>query len=223
MRNIALTLLAAMTFVSSTFAQRVPVPESRSDFRPSGPKAGAKDTRRVVQDFAQCLTRRNLSAVTDFLNRGMTSLSPALRSRAPDCLGASIESDESMLKGGVGSFRYALAEALITRKFGDKGIGDLSVVAPLDLTQLAPGQNPGLNALSECVIRRDPGGSWALLRTEAASPQEKTLFLRLAPAMQACVVHGTTLKMQAFFMRGAIAETYYLLSKAPRLPPGASR
>lgn len=163
-----------------------------------------------------------MSAVAQFLDQRMDRLSPMLRSRAPDCLGSSFDRDEAMLKGDILSYRYALAEALVIRKFGENGIGDLSAIAPLDAAGAAPGQNAGLNALGECIIRRDPAATWALLRTDAASAEEKALFQRLAPAMQACVPQGSTLKMQAFFMRGAIAETYYLLSKAPRVAPGAT-
>ena len=164
-----------------------------------------------------------MSNVAQYLDGNAGPLTPALRSRAPDCLMNSYDQDAAMLKGGASSYRYALAEAFLVRKFGENGIGNVASIAQLDLSKPAPMQIPGLNALAECAIRKDSAGTWALLRTDAASAEEKALFQRLAPALQACVAQGSTLKMQAFFVRGAIAETYYLLSKAPRLATGGTQ
>jgi hypothetical protein len=219
----AAAVSVACLHAGPALAQRAPGPDRPSDFEPGGKKAGAKDTRRVVQEFARCLVRRSSAQVADYLDRNAVSLSGALRSRAPECLMNSYDyADSAMLKGSGSSFRYAFAEALLVRQFGERGIGDLTGVAPLVVAEVSPGQNPGLQALAECIIRRDPSGSWGLLRTDAASAEEKAHFERLAPTMKLCVARGTTLKMQAFFMRGAIAETYYLLSKAPRAAPGAT-
>ena len=212
------------TLATTATAQRVPVQDRPSVFKPSGPKAGAKDTRRVVQKFANCLAKRSMSGVAQFLDEKMDRLSPALRSRASDCLGESIDSDESALKGQTDTYRYALAEAYVVRKYGDAGVADLSYIAPLE----HPGEGPesnrhGLGMLSECIIRKSPGESWNLLRTDAASVEEKTAFAALSPAMQSCVRRGTTMKMPAFFVRGAIAQTYYMISLAPRIAPGSAK
>ena len=99
----------------------------------------------------------------------------------------------------------------------------LSAIAPLvHPGETGPNGAHALGTLSECIIRKSPAESWALLQTDAASPKEATAFAALAPAMQACVTRGTTVKMQAFFMRGAIAQTYYRLSQAPRTSAGSA-
>jgi hypothetical protein len=178
-----------------------------------GVKPGTRDTRRVVQDFARCIARRDAARVDKYLSSKALRFSQVLGDRAEECLGAAA-GDDSRLSGQSDTFRYALAEAYIVRKFREVGIGDVGTIAPLDHPQEA-GIPHGLGALSECIIRKAPTESWALLRTDAASPGEKSAFASLDPAMQACVSRGTTLKMQPFFMRGAIADSFFRLSKAP--------
>ena len=224
MRRLLGLAVGAAMLATAAVAQRVPVHDRPSAFKPSGPKAEAKDTRRVVQKFASCLAKRSMSGVAQFLDEKMDRLSPALRSRASDCLGESIDSDESALKGQTDTYRYALAEAYVVRKYGDAGVAELSHIAPLEHPDEGPeGNRHGLGMFSECIIRAAPGESWTLIRTEAASADEKVAFAAIGPAMQSCVQRGTTLNMPAFFVRGAIANTYYILSKAPRAALGAPK
>ncbi|MEO7411260.1 MAG: hypothetical protein ABIU10_08075 [Sphingomicrobium sp.] len=218
MKALLCLAAGAVTLASSATAQRIPVAEKPPKFEPSGPKVGTKNTRRVVQDFARCLARRSMSGVALYLDRNMASLTPTLGRHAPECLGDAFEDgDGAMLKGQSDTYRVAMAEAYVVRKYREAGLGDLATVSPLvHPGETGPHGAHALGTLSECIIRRSPAESWALLRTDAATPSEATAFAALSPAMQACVTRGTTVKMQAFFMRGAIAETYYLLSLAPR-------
>ena len=223
MKTSLCLVIGAATVATPATAQRVPVPEPSPSFQPSGPKAGPKDTRRVVQEFARCLARRSMSGVAEFLDQKTGGLPPALRSRAPDCLGSSFDSDGSMLKGQSDTYRFALAEAYVVRKYRETGVTDLARIAPLDRPgESAVGNQQALGKLSECIIRAAPAESWNLLRTDAASDAEKTAFAAIGPAMQSCVRQGTTMKMPAFFVRGAIAHTYFLLSKAPRVTSGGA-
>lgn len=221
MKALLYLLIGAALIGTAATAQRVPVPERPSNFQPSGPKVGAKDTRRVVQDFSRCMTRRHMSGVAQFLDQKMDRLSPVLRSVAPECLGNSFDSDESMLRGSADTYRMALAESYLVRKYREAGLGDVTKIAVLYPAAQGHQAEQGLGPLSECIIRKAPGQSWALLRTDAASAEEKAAFNALAPAMETCIPRGTTLKMQVFFMRGAIAEAFYQLSKAPRTPVAA--
>lgn len=210
-------------------AQRIPVnepnPKSSSVLGQltEGKRPDSKGTRQVMQDFARCLARRNASGIDQFLSVKGRGLPASLAGQAPDCLGNSA-GDESVLSGQADAYRYALAEAFVVRKYRDKGIGDVHAIATLDhADEAGPHQESGLGTLSECIIRGAPGESWALLRTDAASVEEKAAFSMIGPAMQSCVRQGTMMKMPAFFVRGAIAETYYLLSKAPRMATGAAK
>jgi hypothetical protein len=220
-------LVATATMVSGTaVAQRVPVPPEPS--RPGedlkeGVRADSKNTRRIMQEFARCVTRRDAFHVEHFLDTRGHQLSGALSERAGECLGDAA-GDNSMAKGQADTFRYALAEAYLVRKYRDAGLGDVAGIAPLDHhDEVGQHQETGLGTLSECIIRKAPRESWALLRTDAASPSEKAAFAALGPAMQACVSRGSTVNMPAFFMRGSIADTYYLLSKAPRVASGVAK
>ncbi len=218
-------IIASITglLAGSAYAQRVPVGERTSSDparteRPlkEGVPPGAKDTRRVVQDFARCIVRRDSAKVAKYLESTDRRFRAILGDRADECLGVSA-GDESRLSGQADSFRYALAEAYLVRKYREAGLGDLSNFAPLYPAGQGHQAEQGLGPLSECIIRKAPAPSWALLRTDAASSAEKAAFSALAPAMQECVPRGTTLKMQAFFMRGALADAYFRLSKAPRV------
>jgi hypothetical protein len=219
MRLLYCLAVGAVSSTTTAIAQRIPVRERPPEFEPSGPKVGSRDTRRVVQEFARCLARRSMSGVAVYLDRKMTSLTPTLGSHAPECLGQAFDAgDGSMLKGHSDSYRYALAEAYLVRKYREVGLPDLARIAPLAHPgEAGPNGAHALGTFSECIIRNSPAQSWALLRTDAASPKEAIAIAELSPAMQACVARGTTLKMPAFFVRGAIAETYYRLSQAPRV------
>lgn len=213
--------VSALLFSSGGHAQRVPSGELNSHDPVKTEKAltqgvspEARDTRRVVQDFARCIARRDAARVDRYLSSTTLRFSQVLGDRAEECLGAAA-GDESRLSGKSDTFRYALAEAYLVRKYREAGLPDVATIAPLE-HPLEAGIPHGLGTLSECIIRKAPSESWGLLRTDAATPEEKTAFADLGPAMEACVSRGTTVKMQQFFMRGAIADSYYRLSKALR-------
>ncbi len=218
MKTLSIIAIASLA-AHAAQAQRIPVTDTKPEFDPSGPKAKAKEMRRVVQEFARCLARQSMSGVETYLSNNMDRLSPALGKRAPECLGnAYDEGDGSMLRGESSTFRVALAEAYVVRKYRDVGMFDVKSVAPLAHPDEANARGVhALGSLSECIVRTSPIESWTLLKTDAASPKETAAIAGLSPAMQACVTRGTTVKMPAFFLRGAIAETYYKLSQAPRL------
>jgi hypothetical protein len=224
MRHLSLATVGALV-AGQAQAQRVPAnelspppPTKMERELKKGEKAGQRDTRRVVQDFARCIARRDSGRVAKYLDSTTLRFKAVLGDRAEECLGASA-GDESRLSGEADTFRYALAEAYLVRKYRDVGIGDIAAIAALTHLDEA-GVPHGLGTLSECIIRKVPSESWALLRTDAASPAEKAAFAALAPAIGGCINRGTTVKMQPFFMRGAIAQTYYELSKAPRVAAG---
>src|SRR5215213_9051004 len=108
-------------------AQRVPANElspppptkMEKEFK-KGEKAGQRDTRRVVQDFARCIARRDSGRVAQYLDAGAKRFSSLLGDRAAECLGATA-GDESMLSGQADAYRYALAEAYLVRKYREAG------------------------------------------------------------------------------------------------------
>ena len=228
MKAILLIPATVLILSGGAIAQRFPAggtgtpsPSKVTDNLKQGVRPGAKDTRRVVQEFARCVVKAGAPLVSKFLDAPDVKWSSGLRGRAADCLGDSA-GDDSRLQGAPDTFRFALAEAWLIHKFHDTGMSDLSAIAPLAHPgEIGPNAAHALGTMSECIIRKSPAESWALLRTDAASAEEKTRFAALGPAMQACVTRGTTVKMQAFFMRGAIAQTYYRLSQAPRASAGS--
>src|SRR5215216_4742055 len=109
-------------------AQRVPANElspppptkMEREFK-KGEKAAPRDTRRVVQDFARCIARRDSGRVATYLDSRDLRFSTILGDRAEECLGAAA-GDESRLSGAADTFRYALAEAYLVRKYREAGL-----------------------------------------------------------------------------------------------------
>ena len=211
MKPILIIGASALLFSSGGAAQRVPSgelnphkPLKTDKALKEGVRAQARDTRRVVQEFARCIARRDSARVDKYLASPDLRFSQILGDRGEDCLGEAA-GDESRLSGKSDTFRYPLAEAYLVRKYREKGLPDVALIAPLEHPQEV-GVPHGLGTLSECIIRHAPTESWSLLRTDAASPEEKAAFAALGPAMEACVRQGTTVKMYLPRLLGNIDE-----------------
>jgi hypothetical protein len=138
-------------------------------------------------------------------------------------------------------YRYALADALVSKELASAPVPDFSAVAKLD--HRMPGAEPlrvsakgkrmsqrkydaamkdygeavafsYLSFYGECVVRNAPSDSRALLLTVPDSPEEKTRFDALRPAFAECLSAGTSLTFGRTTLRGTIAINYYRLARA---------
>jgi len=117
-----------------------------------------------------------------------------------------------------------LAQALVTRDFPDLPtvIEGAAVDADRErqrVLQLTPTERFG-----RCIVWRDPAAVQALLRADPRSPGERQAVQTLKRNMGYCLVEGSTLRINAMFLRSATAIAAYRLGQeiSPRGARGAS-
>jgi hypothetical protein len=162
-----------------------------------------------------------------------------------DCLVAAIGRRGGVvrMKFPGGMLKYAIADALVRTELTAGPISGLSQVAPLahptfdpsaflppagktlkpaklqELEQ-AKSREQGsiyMSHYGECVVRRDPANSHALLMADPDSAQENAAFGRLRQAFGHCLDAGRQLELNKVSLRGTVALNYYRLAKAPRV------
>jgi hypothetical protein len=82
---------------------------------------------------------------------------------------------------------------------------DANIRAPLIFIQIG-----------ECAARANPAGVMALLATEVGTPEERTAFNAMVPAMGGCVPGGVTFQLPRLLIRGYLAEGAYRNAVAAR-------
>lgn len=202
-------------------------------------------SRAVMAEFARCVIRRK----HDVAAKVVLDSTQALGSEdnddlfISDCMPAG-----SRMRAKAVQMRYGLAEALVLSDV--KAVpADLSLVAPLQHLPFVDRPMPAdvaadpervarwqafaeaarayanLAPIGECVVRADPAGSLALLKTKVESDAEKAAVGAIASALPGCVKKGEQLSINRFNLRGTIAVNLYRLARAPRLAasPGGER
>ncbi|HEY5722470.1 MAG TPA: hypothetical protein VIT45_09115 [Allosphingosinicella sp.] len=138
-------------------------------------------------------------------------------------------------------YRYALADALFSRELASVPAPDFSGVAKLQHWRVGAqpqrvtakgktlsqrkydeamrdyNQVVALTYLShygECIVRKAPSQSRALLLTVPDSTEEAASFNALRTAFAECLSEGASLKFSRTTLRGAIAINYYRLARA---------
>lgn len=159
-----------------------------------------------------------------------------------DCLGRRTLGQTRLSLGGD-LYRYALAEALFRRELAAAPVPDFSNVPPLD--QRDPGVEPQpvdakgrklsqlkydealkhyhervadvfLARYGECVVRRAPAETKALLLAAPDSAEETAQFNALRPTLAICMPEEHTIAFGRVSLRGSIALNYYRLAHAAR-------
>jgi hypothetical protein len=196
-------------------------------------KAPPTVSRRILQDFAWCIVRREPALARTFalMNDGK-QLPAADFQKLFDarCLGMV----NAQLQMRSWQSRAALAEALLLRDatlrqstdFASVGALEwpstsTAVVAQESAANLAPPPFAAANAedqlvsrLGECVVRADPTGAIGVLKTSIDSDGERKRFAALAPRIAQCVQQGQTGTFNRTNLRAAMALAYYRLAVA---------
>ena len=201
-------------------------------------------SRAVMAEFAGCVVRRK----HDLAAEVVLDPSQPLGSEGgrglfiSDCMPSG-----SRMRAKAAQMRYGLAEALVLTDV-KTAPADLAQVAPLQHPPFVDRPMPAevaadpervarwnafaeaaqayasLAPIGECVVRADPAGSLALLKTEVESDAEKAAVAALAPVLPGCVKKGEKVSINRFNLRGTIALNLYRLARAPRIaanPGGA--
>ena len=199
-------------------------------------------SRKVMAEFAQCVVRRKHDVAAEVV------LDPSQQLGSEDNKGLFISDcmpSGARMRAKAAQMRYGLAEALVLADV-DAAPTDLSQVSPLrhppfidrpmpaevavDPARAAKWQAFGeaaqayanLAPVGECVVRTDPAGSLALLKTDVESDAEKAAVGAIAPVLPGCVKKGEQLAINRFNLRGTIALNLYRLAKAPRMAINSS-
>ena len=113
------------------------------------------------------------------------------------------------------ALRFVLADAFFRRELASR-----PPLANLDQIPALPQTGVALGEFGECVVRRDPQGSYGLLRTSVVTPDENRAFDALKPAMSGCLP-AQTVRLNRELVRGVVAYSYFRLSNTAR-PAGPS-
>ena len=199
-------------------------------------------SRAVMAEFARCVVRRKHDAAAEVV------LDPAQQLGSEDNKGLFVSDcmpSGSRMRAKAVQMRYGLAEALV-RSDMESAPADLALVAPLQRLAFVDRPMPAdvaadpervagwqafaeaaqsyaaLAPLGECVVRADPAGSLALLKTPVESEEEMAAVGALAPVLPGCVKKGQKLSFNRFNLRGTIALNLYRLARAPRVAASSS-
>jgi hypothetical protein len=204
-----------------------------------------KETRAVVHGYAKCVVKRQPLQAAEAIKRNVDN--NTILKDYPKLM------DGGCLRGGPGEviqarfggdlYRYALADALVSRDLATFSGNDFSALPKLD--HRAPGEPPAnvtakgkklskkqfeaavasyetaqsftyLSVYGECVVRSAPLWAQALLLATPDSPEETARFRALSPALSSCLPEGATMKFGKVTLRGTIAINYYRLAMAAR-------
>lgn len=120
------------------------------------------------------------------------------------------------------TLRFVLADVLVRNLKGGPVVLDVAHVPPLAHPERPAEGNAGNQAfyafasrLGECLVRRNPGGSAALLKTGLATEEEHAAIGELLASARTCVtLPSDGLKIDTISFRGTVALNYLRLAKA---------
>ena len=210
-----------------------------------GEDLSTKETRAVIHSYAQCVVKRqparaSAAILSNHDNKTIIRKHPQLM--IGDCLRPGPQQVvKAQFPGDL--YRYALADALVSRDLAGSNPLDFAAVPKLDHRDPGPApeqvgpQGKKLSAkkfqealdtyrtsaafaylsrYGECVVRVAPAASKALLLTMPDSGDESASFKALTPALATCLPEGETLRFGKVTLRGTIAINYYRLAIAAR-------
>lgn len=204
-----------------------------------------KETRALTHAYAQCVVKRQPVKASQAIAANVDNGTILRDYRAlirDDCLSSRVNQATQMRFSGD-LYRYALADALVSRELAAQPAPDLAAVPTL--AHRHPGEPPGpanakgkklgkreleaarlsygrdvayafLSHYGECIVRADTAGARALLLTKPDSPEETARFGALRPTFSRCLAEGQTLKFGKVALRGSVAINYYRLAHAAR-------
>ena len=204
-----------------------------------------KETRALMHAYARCVVARKPAQASAALLRNVDNGTILREYRTliiGDCLAREARATATMSFSGD-LYRYALADALVSRELAAHDAPNVSALPRLDHREpkgepqevTADGKKLSkkkfeeakkdhsqmvaytfLSRYGECVVRVDVGGAKALLLTAPDSPEETARFGALRPALARCMPEGETLRFGRTALRGSIAINYYRLGHAAR-------
>jgi hypothetical protein len=197
--------------------------EATQNERVEGVTAQERLTRSILDRYAKCLVTLDGPTIRSMLlgdpksrwfDRWRKSLNALCMLENRD--------DSFYLNPDNVTLRFALADVIVRDLKGGPVVPDLAAVPPLTHPERPAGENGGSQAfyaftsrLGECLVRRDPGGASALLKTGIATEEERVAIGALLTSARTCMtLPASGLKIDTTSFRGAVALNYLRLAKA---------
>lgn len=217
-------LLAIVALLCSTAAQ------ARKDDR--------AEVRKVGQEFAQCVVKKRSELAREFIRTYMPGddlPSRATRLMDGDCLVRALDGDGGDMSFPVSTFHNTLAEELMRLDhpvFVSLPMVELPALRHADIkdansfTTKHKGKRAQrdrdafddgrfdavMSRIGECVVRTDQAKAFALLQTEITTADEMAKLKTLSPVIGGCLPEGTTIRLDAGYIRGVVARSYWRLA-----------
>jgi hypothetical protein len=187
--------------------------------------------RLIVRNYGTCAVKAHPARASEAVLANVEYF--VLKTKYHDLVDSNCLPSSGRLALPGDTLKYALADALVTRQLISAPVPNLSAVPPLERPPLPPfaeikrkyGYDVALSATyqapmfaaldqyGECVVRKTPANSWALLMTAPASSEERSQFEALVPALSECAPEGRTVQFDKLQLRGTIALNYYRLAQ----------
>jgi hypothetical protein len=192
-----------LNFMSGFGAALADLPRAHFGGEPSSP-----DDFRILARFSRCVVNRQANQARALLAMDVRAehYRRDLRRFAESNWGCAPGGE---LKYNPALFASGMAETLLATGFR---AGDLAAHVALDPARPPIAAHDENEVMSLCTVRAAPAEVAALLRTEAASPEEAAAFRAIVPSVTSCLRAGANLSLNRPNLRSILALAAYRLS-----------
>jgi hypothetical protein len=205
-----------------TFPEAPYTPQETTALPPTGDKADVKGEtaahgREATVQLARCILKRHRTAAQKVIELSADSsvfvpqLARLARSR---CLASGeLRIPPLLLRG-------ALFEELYKQEFWEARLQDLSKAPPVNYLQgyqqplsEASKQALAMSFVGDCLVRADTSSARLMVASIPGTEREDQATGALAARLPQCIPQGQTLKFSRSFIRAAVSEALYRLSR----------
>lgn len=178
---------------------------------PAAKMSDQDKARTVTQDLAACLIKSHRTAVLKAIQP--EAWQPGARAQL-----VSVVDDRCLNRGELAIPPSILRGALYQQFYRESFAGGPPTLppSPIDFGARSTGELKddartiiALLQFGDCVVRRDIRDSHALVLATPGSAQEKAAISGLLPHLSACVVQGSTWKLNASSLSASLSEVLY--------------
>lgn len=187
--------------------------------RPGDLSGDSASTRGIIDRYAQCLVKSGRKTLLPIImeKQDIAGFERWHKRLGGECM---FSTGDFYVNAPTSDIRWAIADVLVREDANRQAPSDLSPVAPLSWrADVRSGTNDArtlsISRFGECVVRKDPAATRAVLIADVDSKDEQQKIEALTPALMECLGQGS-LKMSPVELRGALAINLYRLNSAAR-------
>lgn len=172
--------------------------------------------REATVELAKCILKRHRSAAKNLIELSADSsvVVPELTRLARECLASGeLRIPPLLLRG-------ALFEELYKQEFEEAGSQDLSKAPPIDYLQgyqqplsEASKQALAMSFVGDCLVRADTSSARLMVASIPGTAKEHRATGAIAARLPQCIPQGQTIRFSRSFIRAAVSEALYRLSR----------